>query len=110
MRNSDIAEGIRQRFHTLASCLNEAQRRRWAASEAKAAGYGGVSLVARISGLARSTIRIGLSELDSPPSSLRLRRAGAGRKSCMHLQPDLLAALDSRVEPASRGDPEPSLR
>ena len=66
--------------------------------------------MARISGLARSTIRIGLSELASPPSSLRIRRAGAGRKSCTHHQHDLLAALNSLVEPASRGDPESPLR
>lgn len=110
MRNDTRAEGIRQRYSTLSDCLNEAQRRRWAASEAKAAGYGGVSLVARISGLARSTIRIGLSELDSPLPTPRIRRHGAGRKSCTHHQPDLLAALDSLVEPASRGDPESSLR
>jgi hypothetical protein len=44
------------------------------------------------------------------PPTHRIRRAGAGRKSCTHLQPDLLAALDRLVEPASRGDPESSLR
>jgi len=110
MRNSDRADGIRQRHAALSPALDERQLRRWAASEAKAFGYGGVSLVARISGLARSTIHAGLTELGNPPDIGRVRRPGAGRKRRADTQPELLAALDALVDPAARGDPESPLR
>ena len=110
MRNSALAEGIRQRHRSLSPSLDERQLRLWAASEAKAAGYGGISLVARISGLARSTIHVGLVELDSGRTTDRIRRAGAGRKRHTQTQPELLAALDALVEPWARGDPESPLR
>jgi len=111
MRNSALAEGIRQRHRSLSPSLDERHLRLWAASEAKAAGYGGISLVARISGFARSTIHAGLAELDSPsPASGRIRKPGAGRKGHAVTQPELLAALDALVEPLSRGDPESPLR
>lgn len=111
MRNQDHAEGIRQRYRSLSPCLDERQFRLWAASEAKAAGYGGISLVARISGLSRPTIHAGLAELDDAPLAAgRIRRIGAGRKGHSETQPDLLAALDMLVEPLSRGDPESPLR
>ena len=110
MKNETRAEGIRQRHDSLSPSLDERQLRLWAATEAKAIGYGGISLVSCETGISRRAIHVGLKELDSPPPTLRLRRAGAGRKSCTHHQPDLLAALDRLVEPASRGDPESSLR
>ena len=110
MRNDTQAEGIRQRHTSLSPSLDERQLRLWAASEAKAIGYGGISLVSRISGLARSTIHTGLAELDAEVMTDRVRKVGAGRKRHTATQPDLLAALDRLVEPASRGDPESSLR
>jgi transposase len=110
MRNSDHAEGIRQRHRSLSPSLNERQLRLWAASEAKAVGYGGISLVARISGLSRPTIHAGLDELETAPATDRIRKPGAGRKRHTQTQPELLAALDMLVEPVSRGDPESPLR
>ena len=110
MRNPALAEGIRLRHTSLSPSLDERQLRLWAASEAKAAGYGGISLVARISGLARSTIHVGLAELDAGLPTGRIRKAGAGRKRHIETQPELLAALDALVEPHSRGDPESPLR
>ncbi len=107
MRNPAFAEGIRQRPRSLSPSLDERQLRLWAAREAKAAGYGGISLVARISGLSRPTIHAGLAELDeAPPVPCRVRRKGAGRKRHTETQPELLAALDALMEPLSRGDPE----
>ena len=106
MRNSDRAEGIRQRYRSLSPSLNERQLRLWAASEAKAVGYGGISLVSRISGLSRPTIHAGSDELEIGVGTDRIRKPGAGRKRHTQTQPELLAALDMLVEPASRGDPE----
>jgi hypothetical protein len=42
--------------------LNERQRRLWAAAEAKAMGYGGVSRVARATGISRRAIHARLRE------------------------------------------------
>jgi hypothetical protein len=110
MRNSQHAEGIRQRYRSLSPSLDERQLRLWAASEAKAVGYGGISLVAKLSGLARSTIHAGVTELESPSASDRIRKPGAGRKKHTETQPELLAALDELVDPVTRGDPESRLR
>jgi hypothetical protein len=104
---------VRLRFAQVASVLDERRRRLWAAAEANAAGYGGVSLLARVTGLTRPTIHAGLKELASgivPLPAGRVRRAGAGRKPLTHTQPELLAALDALVEPTARGDPESPLR
>jgi transposase len=103
---------IRQKFMTLASCLNERGRRLWAATEAKPLGYGGISLVARATGISRRAIEVGLREIETgsllPPG--RVRRPGGGRKSALHHQPGLRKALEALVEPLARGDPESPLR
>ena len=103
---------IRRRFEMVGSTLDERQRRLWAASEAKAAGVAGVTLAHRATGLARSTIRRGMAELEvgETLSLGRQRRAGAGRPSSEVRQPGLKAALDALAEPTSRGDPESPLR
>ena len=91
--------------------LDERSRRLWAAAEARSLGYGGQSLVARVTGLARSTLHLGLRDLASGEGADgRVRRPGGGRKPLTHHQPGLLAALEALVEPTSRGDPESPLR
>src|SRR5215468_3455652 len=108
MRTDGSTEAsIRQRFWGLADSLDERQRRLWAAAEARALGYGGVSLVARATGVSRRAIHKGLDEIDSadaPPPG-KARRPGAGRKPLTLRQPGLRAALDALVEPDSSGDP-----
>jgi hypothetical protein len=104
--------GIRRKFNALASCLNEHTRRVWAATEASALGYGGISLVARATGISRRAILVGLREVergDILPEG-RVRRPGGGRKSAVHHQPGLRERLESLVEPLTRGDPESPLR
>ncbi|HTB46452.1 MAG TPA: ISAzo13 family transposase, partial [Acetobacteraceae bacterium] len=106
----DVA-AIRSRFATLSPFLDERARRLVAASEAKAAGYGGIAAASVATGVARSTIGRGLAELtkrhDDQPS--RVRRPGAGRKPATMKQPGLLAALQDLVTSAIRGDPEAAL-
>ena len=55
--------------------------RQWAAAEARAPGWGGISLVSRATGLSRPTLTAGMRELDQPIEQLaaRVRRAGGGR-------------------------------
>ena len=103
----DIA-AIKTRFEALALTLDEKGRRLFAASEARAAGRGGVVAVSRATGLARSTIDRGLADLRSGAvmSSLRVRRQGGGGKPAIETQPKILAALNELVQSSIRGDPE----
>jgi hypothetical protein len=107
----DIA-AIKARFEALAPVLDERGRRLFAASEARAAGRGGVVAVSQATGLARSTIGRGLADLRSGAVTRnpRIRRPGGGGKPAIETQPGLLAALNALVEPSIRGDPEAALR
>ena len=74
---------------------------------------GGVTSVARATGLARSTIAIGIRELRNAGAAeprSRLRKPGGGRKHLVDTDLGLLAALDELIEPTTRGDPESPLR
>jgi len=67
----------------MAPLLDERSRRRWAASEARMIGRGGVSAVAEATGLARRTIYRGLDDLSDRVSAKAIgyadRVAGANR-------------------------------
>jgi Rhodopirellula transposase DDE domain len=107
----DIAP-IRDRFSALSPHLNERERRLFAATEATAAGYGGIAAVSQATGIAASTIGRGLKELaDQAAIALgRVRRIGGGRKPLVVTNPDLLTELLALVEPGERGDPMSPLR
>jgi hypothetical protein len=102
----------RAKYKALTPALTERGRRIWAATEARAAGRGGISGVARATGIAYSTIVRGLNELASGTSAAagRVRRPGGGRKRTLAKDPTLLADLDGLVEPTASGDPESPLR
>ena len=106
---------IRRKYRVVAPELDERRRRQWAAAEAREVGYGGVSVVARATGLARSTIHAGLRDLrasrrDRAKAATRIRGAGGGRRRLTTSDPDLLTALLGLIEPTTRGDPESPLR
>lgn len=105
-------DSIKQRFTTLEPFLDERLRRLYAAAEAKALGYGGVSTVARATGVSRRVIGIGLKELDDPVASSvkQIRRPGGGRKRTVAKDATLVGDLEQLIEPVSRGDPESPLR
>jgi transposase len=112
MQDAIVIERIRRKFDDLREDLDERARRRWAATEARALGWGGISAVAAATGLSDRTIRNGLQELDDPdplPSD-RQRRPGAGRKAYEQVQPRLRDALDRLIEPLTRGSPTSPLR
>ena len=79
----DIA-AITARFNALSPSLDEKGRRLFAASEARAAGRGGIEAVSQATGIARSTIGRGLADLRSGAVifSARVRRRGGGCKCC----------------------------
>jgi transposase len=105
-------ETIRRQFELLAPHVDERARRLMAAAEAQAIGFGGVSLVARATGMSRETIRRGIEELKSPAGSHAggVRRPGGGRKKTVDCDPTLKQDLEKLVNPAERGDPESALR
>jgi hypothetical protein len=111
------SEAIAAKFISLRPLLDERARRVWAAVEARAMGRGGMSRVAEATGLSRVTIRAGLQELaladtaSGPQASpARLRRRGGGRKPLSMHDPHLLHALETLVDPVTRGDPMSLLR
>lgn len=112
MQEVSNIELIRRKFMTLVEDLDERGRRRWAAVEARELGRGGISAVARATGMARDTIRAGLRELADPhplPSPCQ-RRPGGGCKPDWQTQPGLRRALDTLIEPSARGSPTNPLR
>ncbi len=96
----------------MAAELNERQRRLWAASEARSAGWGGIVATARATGMAVDTIRKGIAELEAGErlERGRVRRRGAGRKSLVESDPKILEDIERLVDADSRGDPESLLR
>ena len=97
---------IRLRWEADGSKRDERGKRVFAASEARAAGWGGVAGVAAITGLARSRIIRGLKDLDGPALEPgRVRRAGGGRPTVTATDGTLLGDLTRLVEPATMGDP-----
>jgi transposase len=112
-----IIQAITAKFAILSPLLDERARRLWAAVEARAIGRGGISQVAEATRLSRATIRAGLQELahpvstTAPPTTVeRVRRPGGGRKALGAHDPHLVRALETLVDPVTRGDPMSLLR
>ena len=108
-----LSVSLAEKFGRIRPHLNEASLRLWAANEALALGYGGVSAVARATELSRTTIHAGMAELARAAVAQepnRIRRSGAGRKKLTAKDPGLLGALNKLVDPVTRGDPESPLR
>jgi hypothetical protein len=112
MPDAQTINGLERKFNALVGDLDERGRRRWAATEAMALGYGGITAVSLATGLSDRTIRNGIKELqsDDPLPSNRQRRPGGGRKPLEETQQDLINAIDRLVEPTERGDPQSPLR
>jgi len=107
---------VRRKFHTLSDIRDEKVLRRWAASEALALGWGGITAVAEATGLSQSTIRAGITECRSPrahPEALdhehHVRSPGAGRKRLVQGDRTLLKDRETLVNPSTRGDPQSPL-
>jgi transposase len=112
MQDAKTIEMIRSKYRALAAHLDERASRRWAAAEAIALGYGGITSVAKATDISDRTIRNGIKELkaSNPLSSSRQRRPGGGRRSRESEQPKLTAAIEALVSDSTRGDPMSPLR
>jgi hypothetical protein len=105
---------IQEKFTAIRSTLSERGLRLWAAAEAVSLGYGGIKLVAMVTGLSSRTVNRGIAELANPrglplPASAS-RHKGGGRKKITAKAPTLLDDLNRLVDPVTRGDPESPLR
>jgi DDE family transposase len=96
----------------LAPALTERARRLWAATEALAAGRGGITGVARATGMAASTIRRGVRQVGRGDrlEPGQIRRPGGGRKRTAAKDPTLQRDLEGLVEPTASGHPQSPLR
>ena len=120
MSDAEIIATIRSKYQALSPVMDEHVRRRWAACEALAIGWGGITAVAEATGLARPTIRAGLAEVqggarhkcreeDEPPAAHRVRRSGGGQRRVTERDRTLLKDLQSLLEASTRGDPQSPL-
>jgi hypothetical protein len=108
---------LREKYSALAPLMDERLHRLWAASEALALGWGGITLVAEATGLSQTTIRAGIAELKAPQApeggraqeATPIRRPGGGRHPLSQADPTLRRDLKELVDPATRGDPQSPL-
>jgi hypothetical protein len=97
---------IQNKFQILNFAIDERTRRLWGATEAVAIGWGGISIVSKATGLAHTTLRRGVrdlegispndSEIDTPG---KIRRSGAGRKKLVEVDPGIYDALEYLIDP-----------
>ena len=112
MPDARVVEWIREKYVDLVGELDERGRRRWAATELRSLGWGGVSAVAAATGMSDRTIRNGIAELDAAdrlPADRQGGPAAVGSRGEQE-QPGLIDALERLVEPDTRGDPQSPLR
>jgi hypothetical protein len=78
-------------------------------AEAKSLGWGGITLVSRLSGMSRQTLTEGVKELDNNPyeagKQVRIRKAGGGRKAIWDETPEIFDVLADLLEAHTKGDP-----
>lgn len=105
---------IQDKFKLIRKTLNERGKRLWAATEASALGWGGITRVAEATGLSRTTITSGLNELKQikrkrKVDNSHVRQPGGGRKRLSTQEPGIITALERMLSSATRGDPESPL-
>jgi len=116
--DATIVAAVHEKYRFLAPFMDERMRRRWAASEALALGWGGITHVAQATGLSPVTIRQGIMEFRAFPeepqegsaTAHRIRRPGGGRKRLSDADRALRTELEKLVDPTTRGDPQSPLR
>jgi len=105
---------IAERNKLLSPFLDEKTRRLYNAAESKVLGRGGIAIVAKATGISRTTISTGLKELGNSKNTGfidngRIRRKGGGRKKAVFKLPEIKIELAKLVEPALRGEPDSPL-
>jgi len=116
MVTEDAILKVLTKYESLASLMDEKMRRHWAATEAAALGWGGISAVAQVTGLSRNTIMAGITEIeqqqptDNIDEQFRVRRPGGGRKLLGETDRRLYRDLEKLLDSSTRGHPQSPLR
>jgi hypothetical protein len=77
-------EELTKKINQMTPLLNEKQLHRYLGSEAEALGFGGITIVSKISGKSRNTIVAGMKEnsmLDESPKDRRRQESAQGEIS-----------------------------
>lgn len=118
MPTPEIIAAVRNTYQALRPVMDEKVRRRWAACDAMAIGWGGITAVAEATGLSRPTLRAGITEVQGgapraeegqPTEVQRIRRDGGGRRRLTAGDRSLLKDLQAVLEFSTRGDPQSPL-
>lgn len=100
---------LKEKYELLLPLLNEKETRIVLAADAKSLGRGGLSKVAKLSGMSRVTLNAGLQDLTSKKENetlkARSRRSGGGRKKAIEKDIDLAQVIEDIVNPHTMGDP-----
>jgi DDE family transposase len=98
---------IEEQMKNLYQSLSEKDQRRYAAIEAKKLGYGGISYVCRLFACDQSSVKNGLSELETPlkPKEKRIRKVGGGRKRMRKIMPKIDEVFLEIMTPHPAGSP-----
>ena len=119
-------EKLKKKIELILPLLNEQQKRLFLASEANYIGWGGISLISKLSNADRETISRGIKEIKdgiyaeggesvldgsaSKRSGAKQRKKGGGRKPITEKDPEIIKALLDLVDKDSYGNPENPLR
>ena len=105
---------LQEKYQAIKHSLNERSRRLWCATEARAIGERGVAMVSSVTKVTPPTIYAGIRELRRKSSrkklGQRIRKKGGGTKTILSKCPGIIAALESLIEPSTKGDPMKPLR
>lgn len=103
-----ISKEKQEQIIKVANAMSEKQKRQFPAGEAALLGYGGVSLISRITGVSRTTIIHAMHELDNGDvfdQHGRQRAAGGGRTSHTDQNSELSNAIEEIVSGSTYGFP-----
>lgn len=107
---------LKPQYDKLLPLLDERSIRLVLASDALSIGRGGKVLVSKASGVSRSTIDIGIAELNQSGLSLpaapfvRVRRLGGGRKKTVVTDKNIEKSIEEIIAPHTMGNPMNPLR
>ena len=100
---------LQEKYQAIKGSLNEKSRRLWCATEAKAIGKHGVSMVSSVTRVSPPTIYAGIRELRRKSTrkklGQRVRKKGSGAKTILSKHPEVIRMLESLIEPSTKGDP-----
>ena len=100
---------LKEKYKLLMPLLNEKETRIVLAADARSLGRGGLSKVAKLSGMSRVTLNVGLQDLslkkENEVLKTRSRKPGGGRKKATEKDRALAQVIEDIVSPHTMGDP-----